>query len=258
MGFAVTAGAYDHFMGRYSRVLAPLFADFAGVHDQQSALDVGCGPGALTGVLVERLGEEAVAAVDPSEPFVATMLERFPDVEVHRASAEALPFPDGAFQVTLAQLVVHFMADPIAGIHEMARVTSPGGRVAACVWDHAGGVSPLGPFWAALAEFDPEAPSEAGFAGAKQGHLVDLFEHAGLGQVEGAALEFGVSLESFDDWWAPFPLGVGPAGQYVAGLDESRRAELRELCRQYVPSSEPFELPLRVWAARASVGSQTM
>ena len=256
MGFAVTAGAYDHFMGRYSRVLAPLFADFAGVHDQRRALDVGCGPGALTGVLLERLGAGSVAAVDPSEPFVAAMLERFPDVEVHQAPAESLPFPDGEFQVTLAQLVVHFMADPIAGIREMARVTSPGGRVAACVWDHAGGLSPLGPFWAAAREFDPEAPSESGLAGARQGHLVDLFEQAGPGAVEGTPLEFGISLESFDDWWAPFSLGVGPAGQYVAGLDEGRRAELRELCRKYVPTSEPFELPLRVWAARASVPSR--
>jgi SAM-dependent methyltransferase len=251
MSFQVAASAYDHFMGRYSRVLAPLFADFAGIRDQQRVLDVGCGPGALTGVLVERLGAEAVVAVDPSEPFVAAMRERFPEVELHHGSAEDLPFPDRSFVVTLAQLVVHHMTDPIAGIREMARVTSHGGTVAACVWDHDGGVSPLGAFWAAASEFDPEAPSESGFVGARPGHLVELFEQAGLVGVEGTALEFEVTLESFDEWWAPFPLGVGPAGQYVAGLDEGRRAELRELCRRYLPSSEPFDLPLRVWAARA-------
>ena len=135
--FEVPADAYDRFMGRYSRHLSARLADFArAVEAGQRALDVGCGPGALTGEL-GRLGADGVTAVDPSESFVAAVRERQPGVRVEHASAEELPFGGGEFDVALAQLVVHFMADPVQGLREMARVTRPGGVVAACVWDHA-------------------------------------------------------------------------------------------------------------------------
>jgi Methylase involved in ubiquinone/menaquinone biosynthesis len=126
-------------MGRYSTPLAPLMADYARVVPGQRVVDVGCGPGALTTELVQRVGPDGVSAVDPSEPFVAAAKERHPGVDVRLASAEQLPFDDDAFDGSLAQLVVHFMADPVKGLQEMGRVTRPGGVVAACVWDHAGG-----------------------------------------------------------------------------------------------------------------------
>ncbi|MGZ5417876.1 MAG: class I SAM-dependent methyltransferase, partial [Nocardioides sp.] len=116
MSFDVTADAYARFMGRYADPLAVLFADWAGVRAGQRALDVGCGPGALTAELVARLGAEPVAAVDPSPPFVAAVAARFPNVEVRRGAAEELPFPDDAFDIALAQLVVHFMSDPVGGL----------------------------------------------------------------------------------------------------------------------------------------------
>src|SRR5687768_9158867 len=149
MSFDVAADAYDQFMGRYSRLLSPQLADLAGVQHGQRVLDVGCGPGALTAELVARLGPAAVSAVDPSEPFVAAARARHPGVDVSQASAEDLPFPDGGFDAALAQLVVHFMTDPVAGLTEMARVTRRDGVVVACVWDHAGGLGPLGLFWRA-------------------------------------------------------------------------------------------------------------
>ena len=139
MSFFVGADAYDRFMGRYSILLAPSFADLAGISAGQRVVDVGCGPGALTAELVARVGPEAVAAIDPSDAFVDAMRERHPGVDVRQAAAEDLPFEDRAFDAALAQLVVHFMTDPVAGLHEMARVVRPGGVVAACVWDHAGG-----------------------------------------------------------------------------------------------------------------------
>jgi SAM-dependent methyltransferase len=249
VSFAVSADAYDRFMGRYSTGLAPGLADLAGVQRGQQALDVGCGPGALTGELVARLGAEAVAAVDPSESFVIAARERHPGADVRLAAAEELPFPDGGFDVALAQLVVHFMADPIAGLREMARVTLPGGVVAACVWDHAGRRGPLSLFWTAVRQLDPAARDESELAGARAGHLVELFEAAGLHDVDDTELAARVEYASFEDWWEPFTLGVGPAGAYVAGLDAVQREELKERCRQLAPDA-PFTLEAIAWAAR--------
>jgi SAM-dependent methyltransferase len=249
VSFAVAADAYDRFMGRYSTPLAPRFADLAGVQRGQRALDVGCGPGALTAELVARLGAERVAAVDPSEPFVTAARERHPGVDIQRAAAEELPFSDAEFDVALAQLVVHFMADPLVGLREMARVTRPGGVVVACVWDHAGRRGPLSLFWTAVRQLDPGAQDESELAGSRKGHLVELFEAAGLYDVDETDLAVRVDHATFDDWWAPFTLGVGPAGAYAAGLEAARREELKERCRQLAPVA-PFTLEANAWAAR--------
>ena len=249
MTFDVAADAYDRFMGRYSVPLAPQLADLASVAAGQRVLDVGCGPGALTAELVSRLGPEAVSAVDPSEPFVEATRKRHPGVSVHQAAAEELPFEAGTFDAALAQLVVHFMADPVAGLREMARVTSKDGVVAACVWDHGGGQGPLRVFWQAAQELDPDVEDESQLAGAREGHLVQLFEAAGLDDVEQSTLQVSVEHPSFEDWWEPYTLGVGPAGAFAARLDDARLAELRERCRALLPAA-PFVLTSRAWAAR--------
>jgi SAM-dependent methyltransferase len=249
VSFAVAAEAYDRFMGRYSLPLAPKFADFAGVEKGQRVVDVGCGPGSLTGELVHRLGADAVTAVDPSEPFVAAIRERHPEVVVHHAPAEELPLPDDAFDAALAQLVVHFMSDPVAGLREMARVSRDDGAVAACVWDHGGGCGPLSVYWNAVRVLDPGVADESGGAGASEGDLSQLFDAAGIQEVEESSLSVEVEHETFEDWWEPYELGVGPSGAYVAGLDEERRVRLRELCRERLPEP-PFVIEARAWAAR--------
>jgi SAM-dependent methyltransferase len=142
-------------------------SDYAGNVGSASisfTLTVVC-PGALTAELVERLGPEAVGAIDPSARFVAAASARQPGVRVQRATAEDLPFPDGMFDAALAQLVVHFMRDPLAGLREMARVTRTGGVAAACVWDHAGDGGPLALFWSAVRELDPAADDESHLPG---------------------------------------------------------------------------------------------
>jgi SAM-dependent methyltransferase len=250
MTFAVAADAYDRFMGRYSVPLAPLFADFAGAEGR--VLDVGCGPGALTAELVARLGDEAVSAVDPSQPFVEAIRERHPGVTVERAPAEQLPFADQSFDAALAQLVVHFMADPVAGLREMARVTRDGGVVAATVWDHGGGQGPLSVYWDAVRELDPAVEDESQLAGAREGDLSRLLLEAGLQDIVETELWVSVEHRTFEDWWEPYMLGVGPAGDYVTGLDEEARARLREICLEKLPDA-PFEVRARAWAARARV-----
>ena len=252
MSFTVAAEAYDRFMGRYSVLLAAQLADLAGVAHGLRVLDVGCGPGALTAELVTRLGPAAVAAVDPSEPFVAAARPRNPGVEVQRASAESLPFPDDAFDAALAQLVVQFMSDPVAGLTEMARVTRPDGVVAACIWDHGGGHGPLSPFWEAARAVDQDVEGEFHRAGAREGELAELFAAAGLREIEDSVLSSAVRHPTFEEWWEPYTLGVGPAGSYVAGLDQERTTELRERCRAVLPPA-PFVLTARAWATRGLV-----
>jgi SAM-dependent methyltransferase len=250
MTFNVTADAYARFMGQYSEPLAVQFVELADARAGQRALDVGCGPGALTTQLVDRLGTAAVAAIDPSEPFVDAMRLRFPDVDVRSAAAEQLPFPDDSFDIALAQLVVHFMTDPVAGLREMARVTHPGGIVAACVWDHAGQSGPLSAFWQAVHDIDPDARDESKLAGAREGHLAELCETAGLKHIESTTLTVRVPFATFADWWEPFTLGVGPAGSYVAQLDDARRDELRARCADRLPPA-PFEIAASAWCVKA-------
>jgi Methylase involved in ubiquinone/menaquinone biosynthesis len=249
VSFDVAADAYDRFMGRYSAQLAPALIDFAGLGAGQTVLDVGCGPGALTAELVRRLGSDAVAAVDPSEQFTAAARARNPGIDVRRSSAEDLPYPSGAFDATFAQLVVHFMSDPVAGLVEMTRVTRGEGIVAACVWDFVGERAPISAFWRAVRELDGDAVDESGLAGAGAGHLTELFQAAGLADVEEVALSASVDYASFDEWWEPYTLGVGPAGAYARTLGETELSVLREHCRHLLPEA-PFTLTAVAWAAR--------
>ena len=248
MSFDVPGDAYTRFMGRFSQPLAVEFIRLVDPRPGQRALDVGCGPGALTALLVDRLGASAVAAVDPSEPFVAGVRGRFPDVAVRCAAAEALPYPDAGFDLTLAQLVVHFMSDPVAGVREMARVTRPGGVLAASVWDFGSDRAPISAFWTAVRQLDPGSTGEAQLAGARDGRLVELFEAAGVSDVEQHVLTIRSSFAGFDDWWQPFTLGVGPAGAYLAQLDGHQCAELRAQCAALLPDG-PFELEACAWVA---------
>jgi trans-aconitate methyltransferase len=250
VSFDVSADAYLAFMGRFSEPLAEEFLAHADVPDDSRVLDVGCGPGVLTERLVARFGAAAVAAIDPSASFVEATRSRFPDVDVRQGVAEALPHDADAFDAALAQLVVHFMADPVAGLREMARVTRPGGVVAACVWDNAGAGGPLSLFWRAAQDLDPSARGEAGRAGSREGHLGELAEAAGLLDVESSSLTVHVGFASYDEWWAPYELGVGPAGDYLAGLDGSHRERVREHCAELLPEP-PFEQAASAWSVRA-------
>ena len=251
MTFEVDATAYWRFMGRYSEKLAVELADYAEITAGQTVLDVGCGPGALTEVLVSRLGSQHVAAVDPSHPFVDAARTRFPEVDVRQAGAEELPFPDDSFDAVLAELVVNFMTDPVAGIAEMARVARPGGVLAACVWDHGGDTGALSPFWKVARTLDPEIDDESGMAGVREGQLADLFAAAGVSDIRSGKLTIHQGFTGFAEWWEPFTLGVGPAGAYVASRDADARDALMEACAASLPDG-PFTIDASAWVARGN------
>ena len=250
VSFDVAADAYNRFMGRYSGPLSSDFADWAGVRAGERALDVGCGPGALTRVLVDRLGVDEVSAVDPSPSFVAAVRQLFPTLDVQLAVAERLPYPDDLFDHALAQLVVHFMTDPVGGLQEMARVTRPGGTVSACVWDFAGERGPISVLWRAARDLDPGVLDESDLPGAREGDLERLCHAAGLARVESGELGVSVHHESFEQWWEPFTFGVGPAGSYVAGLDDEHRGALHDRCQQLLPATG-FDLRAHAWTVRS-------
>lgn len=251
--FRTSGAAYHSFMGRYSAELAPRFADFAEVVRGQEALDVGCGPGALTRVLVERLGVTSVAAFDPSESFVAETRAALPESDVRLGRIEAIPFEDSRFDVGLAQLVLHFSSDPESGVAELQRVLRPGGKVAACVWDFGGGMEMLRAFWDGARTVDPAAPDEHKVLRfGRSGEIADLSRSAGFDEVDETFLQISVSYTGFDELWAGFLAGIGPAGAYAVSLDpDAREAVRRELYRRTGSPAGPFSLGASARAARA-------
>ena len=227
--FRGPADAYDAFMGRYSRQLAPVFADFCGVRADQRLLDVGCGPGAFTTVAVNRLGLEAVSAVDPTPHFVDTNRVRHPGLDVRQASAEDLPYAAGSFDIAVAQLVLHFVSDPLRGVREMVRVVRTGGTVAACVWDVTREMEMLRAFWDAALSLWPDAPGGAHMLRlGRDGEIVDLMASAGLDDIVETTLTVRSLYEDFAELWATFLGGVGPAGAYLLGKASDDRDALRE------------------------------
>lgn len=227
--FRVTGAAYDSFMGRYSTLLAPLFADTVEADPYRTALDVGCGPGALTGVLIDRLGIDHVSACDPSPMFVEECSARHPGLDVRIGQAEKLPFADDTFDAALAQLVLHFVEDPEAAGDELRRVVRPEGSVAACVWDFEEGMEMLRAFWDAALEVDPSAPDEARtLRFGRPGEIVDLFASVGLTDTVESTLTVSSSYAGFDELWQSFLAGVGPAGAYLVAQDESRRQAIQD------------------------------
>jgi SAM-dependent methyltransferase len=255
--FQAPATAYDRHVGRYSRELARALIEAAGIAPEQTAVDVGCGPGGLTAELAERLGAEHVAAVDPSASFVEACARRLPGVRVEQARAESLPFADGEFDRALAQLVVNFMADAPAGVREMRRVTRSGGVVAAAVWDYAGEMTLLRRFWDAAVALDPSAAeSDEGrsMRYCEPGSLQGLWEDAGLDEVEVGQAVVSAPYESFADLWAPLETGVGPSGAYVAVLEPSDRAALaREVYDRLGAPAAGFRLTARAWTVTGRV-----
>ena len=255
--FRAAAETYDRHVGRYAPALGAALIEFGGIESGMRALDVGCGPGALTAELVRRLGAANVCGAEPSEPFAEACRERV-GVEVVSAPAEALPFEDGSFDAALSQLVVNFMSDAAAGVGEMARVTRSGGLVASCVWDYAGEMTLLRAFWDAAREVDPALAAAADegvvMRWCGEGELGELWQTAGLREVRTGPLVVSAAYADFDDLWAPLPTGIAPSGAFCKSLDADGQAALSEAYRRRLGVGDgPFQLSARAWAAVGTV-----
>jgi len=239
--------AYDAFMGRYSRRLAPVFADFARLAAGSSVADVGAGTGALTTELAAR-GLRVVAA-DPSPQFVDALRARLPESEAQVAPAEDLPWPDESFDAALAQLVVSFMSDAPAGVREMRRIVKPGGTVAVCMWDRHGMEMLAAVRGAQLALEGDSAMGDSRYR--TRDEIEPLFADGFTG-VQSELIEVEASYADYDEFRSALGGGAGPAGAWLAGLDEERReAAHAEIHRQLGEPSGPFTLRAKAWATRA-------
>ena len=248
------ASAYQRFMGRYSDKLSHEFARAAGVGPGQHVIDVGCGSGALTVVLAEIVGAENVAGVDPSEPFVAEARTRVPGADLRVGPAESLPFEDASFDAALSQLVFHFVQDPAQSVAEMRRVTRPGGRVAACVWDMTGGMTMLRSYWDAAREAGATGPDEIERFGGRPGQVAQLWRDAGLRDVVDESLTVSADYEDFDELWTSFLGAAGPVGAHAVSLDEQQAAAVSAALHRRVGSPDgPFTLTASAWYAAGVV-----
>lgn len=258
-----TAGeAYEPYVGRWSRLVAAEFLRRLDIPPGADWLDIGCGTGALSGLILKHHAPASVLGVDPSAAFLAFARRSLSDprLSLRQGDAQALPVPDAAFDALVSGLVLNFVPDQPKALAEMRRAARPGAIIAAYVWDYAGGMQMMRRFWDAAAELDP---ADAGgkdealrFALCRPEPLRALFEQAGLHGVEVAAIEIPTRFRDFEDYWTPFLRGGAPAPAYCAALPEDRRAALRERLRATLPVAADGSIPLsaRAWTVRGTAG----
>jgi trans-aconitate methyltransferase len=248
---------YERYVGRWSRRVAPLFLAWLAQPAGRRWLDVGCGTGALCAAIAEHCAPASIAGVEPSEGFLNSARQNLAGrATFHQAAAASIPLGDRCVDTVVSGLVLNFVPDPRAALKEMLRIASPGGCIAAYVWDYAGKMELMRYFWDAAAQLDPGAAKldEGGrFPLCRPQALEQVFASAGLHDVEVRAIDIATTFESFDDYWQPFLGGQGPAPAYAMSLDESARARLRERLRERLPASADGSIALvaRAWAARA-------
>ena len=256
--------AYERFMGRWSRRLAPLLVRFAAVAERDSVLEVGSGTGALASAILEGAPSARMTGVDPSSAYVRYAQAHTPGDRVRfmAGDAQALQLPNVTFDKTLSLLVMNFIPDHVKALREMIRVTRSGGIVAAAVWDYGEGMEMLRVFWDEAAALDSAvaARDERHMPLCRRGELAALWRSQRLQQVEEQPIVIELSFASFGDYWSPFLGGQGPAGAYAASLPETARVALESRLRKRVLGGRQegaFTLPARAWAVKGVVPARS-
>jgi SAM-dependent methyltransferase len=254
------AEAYERFMGRWSRLLAPGLVDFAEIHEGDAVLDVGSGTGALSFAARVASKTGRITGIDAAQDYVRDTARKNsdPHVAFEVGDAQQLTFPDAMFDKTLSALVLNFIPDPARALREMVRVTKPGGMVTAAIWDYGDGMTMLRVFWDEAIALDPAiAPrDEARMPFCREGELSTLWRHERLENVQEVPLRVPLNFASFDDYWAPFLLGQGPAGAYAVGLPLDHRSALEQRLRHRLLAGEvdrPIHMHARAWAVKGTV-----
>jgi SAM-dependent methyltransferase len=251
--------AYEPFMGRWSRRLAPLFVEFAGVQDGESVLDIGSGTGALATAIVEARPKAHVTAIDFAPDYVAAARQRAPrrGIRFVVGDAQALDFSDATFDRAVSLLALNFVPDPAQALAEQIRVTRPGGLVAAAVWDYGDGMQMLRAFWDEAVAADPAAESrdERHLPLCRHSQLSALWLSQGMLAVGERPLTITQRFASFEDYWNPFLGGQGPAGAYVVSLSPAARIRLCDRLRRRLVGERGngggrFVMTARAWAVK--------
>ncbi len=248
--------AYEQYVGRWSRRVAPQFLAWLNLPAGLRWLDVGCGTGVLSAAMLAQCSPASVTGVEPSEGFLNKARQQLPEaVRLLAGHAAAIPLDTGACDATVSGLVLNFVPDALAALREMARVTAAGGTIAAYVWDYAGKMELMRHFWDAAIELDPLAADEGPrFPICRPEALGALFAQAGLANTATTAIDIATDFASFDDYWQPFLGGQGPAPAYAMALDEAARKRLRDRLEARIPAQADGSLRLaaRAWAVRAT------
>lgn len=252
--------AYERYMGRWSRKIAPLFAAWVDASPGASWIDIGCGTGVLTAAVLARCEPSRVVGIDSAAAFLQTAEAQVADPRVYfkQGDAQAIPEGDDAFGVAASGLVLNFVPDKDAAVREMVRVARPGGTVALYVCDYAGHMQVMRYFFDVATALDPRAREFDDGVKApvcRPGPLAELFARAGVTDVEVRAIDIPTAFEIFDDYWTPFLAGTGSAPKYCMSLDEEARGQLREAIQRRLPTGPDGEILLaaRAWAAKGRV-----
>ena len=252
------AEAYDRYMGRWSRKVAPLFLDWLAAPRGLSWADIGCGTGELSRAIAQGSGPARLLGIDSAPGFLEQAARQVPAARFRQGDAMRLDLPDGGLDCAVSGLVLNFLPDPAKAITEMARVVRPGGRVGLYVWDYAGQMQVMRHFFDAARAIDPDASAHDDGVRApicRPGPLADAFRAAGLERPETMALDIPAAFAGFRDYWEPFLGGTRSAPRYCASLDEQRRSRIMDALRERLPTGPEGEilLAVRAWGVKGRV-----
>jgi trans-aconitate methyltransferase len=252
--------AYERYMGRWSRRVAPVFARWVDAAPGARWIDIGCGTGILTSAVLAACEPAEIVGIDSSDVFLRSAVANVPDPRAvfRHGDAQAIAEPDGGFDAAVSGLVLNFLPDKEAAIREMARVVRPGGDVALYVWDYAGHMQVMRAFFDVATALDPKAAEYDDKVKApicRPKPLMEILGRFGLCDVAVRAIDIPAAFDSFDDYWAPFLGGTGSAPKYCMSLDDAARERLKQEVRRRLPTGPDGEilLSVRAWAAKGRV-----